>query len=300
MQPHKTFQRQILTLASWTLVIIVLLLGGTLVAGTMKVYHNTCVIEKERDSIRSSCDSLRLEFYRECNRVLSEGNGSVAGNNRVTYNDSIISAQLKQIYSRIGELESRQDDSINDIRQETNNIINKVNGWIGFWIAILAIFGGGLPLIIQYVQTKKTRLALEDMLEEINVKTANTHMQLLVSTLWVDRNCSVIADSDIRHRVYSIVISEASSSLQEIIKCLEEQGNVMTERNKLHLINALVQCFRLIDVIKLSTKGNLRRLNEVQTSISTLLKDLFNLGEHDESEIIRRIHDLVSRLADIH
>lgn len=38
---------------------------------------------------------------------------------------------------------------LDDLRQETNNVIDKQNGWLSFWLAILALIGGLLPFAIQ-------------------------------------------------------------------------------------------------------------------------------------------------------
>jgi len=38
---------------------------------------------------------------------------------------------------------------LNDLRQETNNVIDKQNGWLSFWIAILALVGTLLPFAVQ-------------------------------------------------------------------------------------------------------------------------------------------------------
>lgn len=38
---------------------------------------------------------------------------------------------------------------LNDLRQETNNVIEKQNGWFSFWLGILALVGALLPVIIQ-------------------------------------------------------------------------------------------------------------------------------------------------------
>lgn len=47
-----------------------------------------------------------------------------------------------------GSKEYVLEKSIDDARQETNNIINKVNGWISFWIAMLAFIGGLIPALM--------------------------------------------------------------------------------------------------------------------------------------------------------
>lgn len=38
---------------------------------------------------------------------------------------------------------------LDDIRQETNNVINKLNGWFSFWMGILALVGVLIPAILQ-------------------------------------------------------------------------------------------------------------------------------------------------------
>ena len=50
---------------------------------------------------------------------------------------------------RIDAVEKASSESLADLRQESNNIINKVNGWLAFWIAIITIFCGGVPFVIQ-------------------------------------------------------------------------------------------------------------------------------------------------------
>ncbi len=43
----------------------------------------------------------------------------------------------------------RQDQLTDDIQQETNNIINKMNGWLGFWMGVMAILGVFVPIALQ-------------------------------------------------------------------------------------------------------------------------------------------------------
>lgn len=43
----------------------------------------------------------------------------------------------------------RQDAMAQDLRQESNNLINKMNGWLGFWLGIMAIIGVFVPIALQ-------------------------------------------------------------------------------------------------------------------------------------------------------
>ena len=55
----------------------------------------------------------------------------------------------------------------NDLRQETNNVIDKQNGWLSFWIAILALLGALLPLLIQMNMQQDQRHKFEEEKKEI-------------------------------------------------------------------------------------------------------------------------------------
>ena len=54
-----------------------------------------------------------------------------------------------------------------DLRQETNNVIDKQNGWLSFWIAILALVGALLPLLIQMNTQQDQRHKFEEEKKDI-------------------------------------------------------------------------------------------------------------------------------------
>lgn len=294
---------QIAAILSNTLVIISIMLGIGLTMSTCHVYHASCRMEKESELRRLKSDSLRSLFYASCNDFLSDtirhqnppdklksqirGKGNAA---EEEYREIIY--RLKLLTLRVAEIEDNEEKLISDTRQETNNIINKFNGWTGFWIAVLAIFGGGLPIIIQFVLSRKTRMEYESMLENIRLKSANNNMQLLVSTLWVDYNCSAISE-DPDGNITSLIKVETVRSFQELIDIIESQDVPLSDDNVVHLINALIQCFRLIDVIKLKSRNRrVRRLNAMQSKIRELIHDLSDRTHNSTDKILRRLHDL--------
>lgn len=61
-------------------------------------------------------------------------------------------------------------EGLDDIRQETNNIINKVNGWLSFWLAMLALIGAMLPMISAWQHAKEHEVRFKVMQERL--KTA--------------------------------------------------------------------------------------------------------------------------------
>lgn len=63
----------------------------------------------------------------------------------------------------------RQADLVNDVRQETNNNIDKLNLWLTFAIGIISIFGIFIPLIAQHHNNDETRNALRE-LEQLKIR----------------------------------------------------------------------------------------------------------------------------------
>lgn len=91
--------------------------------------------------------------------------------------------QIDSLRRDVVMLQDQHEHALDDLRQETNNIINKLNGWLGFWIAVCAIICGILPIVCQYFivhqfekeykeDFRKQKDALERMIsgysEEIN------------------------------------------------------------------------------------------------------------------------------------
>ena len=70
-----------------------------------------------------------------------------------TINDTTMMAQLDSLRNDIkawnNYSEERLLSGLADIRQETNNIIDKQNGWFSFWLGILAIVGALIPFFFQ-------------------------------------------------------------------------------------------------------------------------------------------------------
>lgn len=62
---------------------------------------------------------------------------------------------------------SHYENALNDLRQESNNIINKWNGWFSFWIALLALLAGVIPLLVQMKVAHDNKEQLKDKFKEL-------------------------------------------------------------------------------------------------------------------------------------
>lgn len=270
---------------------IAVLIGTIIIASCIRMYNISCEFEERSEERILRQDSIRMVFYERLDSVMIANSDSLrrSGTN---FNDTyaLIMARLKHI-------EGNQENIISDCRQETNNIINKINGWIGFWIAILAIFGGLIPIIIQYVLNHKTKLEYDCILNEIQNQSVNNQMQLYVSTLWVEKTCSVLGNSVKGGNLISLMTVETIASLKTLLECIETREPTISERNKIHVINSMVQCYRLLDILKMrKSERQTRRLNQLQNDVRKIIEDLLDLKHHRGDVIMSHIHDLISNL----
>lgn len=64
----------------------------------------------------------------------------------------------------------RQDALVQDLRQESNNLINKMNGWLAFWIGIIALLGVFIPIAMQFKLSHESQ-------EEQKIRSREFEMQ---------------------------------------------------------------------------------------------------------------------------
>lgn len=96
----------------------------------------------------------------------------------VSDSDSVLSANSRKELDSLVTMINKKDkeqyaEGINDVRQETNNIINKINGWLSFWLAILALVGGIIPYFISWRQEKDYKDKYDEEKEKINHKLSD-------------------------------------------------------------------------------------------------------------------------------
>lgn len=94
---------------------------------------------------------------------------------KVVDNDTVLCpksrVELDSLVRALSKSEAEKyQEGINDVRQETNNIINKINGWLSFWLAMLALMGGIMPLLISWRKEQEYK-------ERFNEETANMEKQ---------------------------------------------------------------------------------------------------------------------------
>lgn len=57
---------------------------------------------------------------------------------------------------------------LDNLRQETNNVIDKQNGWLSFWLGIFALVGALIPFIFQLRIQKNQEKIMDSKMKEVN------------------------------------------------------------------------------------------------------------------------------------
>lgn len=119
----------------------------------------------QRNAIYSTAipsDSVLTKVIPVRDSIRAKGNSS-----QIEVSDYLVPvSEISKIQKTQKILLMRQDQLTDDIRQETNNIINKMNGWLGFWMAVMAILGVFVPIALQIKLYRENRDSDERLKQE--------------------------------------------------------------------------------------------------------------------------------------
>lgn len=171
----------------------------------------------------------------------------------VSYNDTLhsldstgVSRLGKEIASALANRNAMLADSkeyileksIDDARQETNNIINKVNGWISFWIAMLAFVGGLIPALIAVKNAEEGEKKLGQYKEDLQL-LFDKQVKLIKDECFKDVSAWKVEEKELRqlqrkltlenekNKIISVVNTLITSVTPSIIKCHPNRKEVV-------------------------------------------------------------------------
>lgn len=204
---------------------------------------------------------------------------------------------VQSMQMQIEELKNNQENVLADLRQESNNIINKFNGWLGFWTAILAIFGGIIPIVLQYILREKSKKEVEEMFECLQTRALDHQMQLLVSSIEYDHECSIISDSIEKKHYINTLTAETNKYMRELIDLLDNKEGFLSREAEMHIIIGLIQYCRLIDIFKIdATRAHYYQLDLLLTRIKALIVEILKHGDYTRAHVWNRLMDLLPQL----
>lgn len=99
----------------------------------------------------------------------------------------------------------RQDALAQDLRQESNNLINKMNGWLAFWLGIMALLGVFIPLAMQFKLSHDSKEEQKLRIKEFNQKKEELQRTERELKKKVDNNLDMFR-ADIKAMEYTALV----------------------------------------------------------------------------------------------
>lgn len=215
------------------------------------------------------------------------------------------STEISRLYAselleRMQKLEESQSEYLADLRQESNNIINKYNGWLTVWIMIISIVVGIIPIGLQYLIHKKSQKEVEKLLEDVEKKALSHQLSLMVSGVYIDGECSVVGDDVSRSELMNKLIFETNQLFGQLLNKIETTNGSIDMESEIYLLNCLVQYSRLVDIIRHNAKGRgVRDLDRIRDKVRNLVSAILRHEENSREQVWRRILDLRQELKEL-
>lgn len=229
--------------------------------------------------------------------------------------DSLLAYQ-DDILSKMVEIEYKNEILISDLRQETNNVINKMNGWLGFWIAVLALIGGLFPIVIQsnyfdrqqheYEEAYKKMSAqyeefyhnsdatLDEIIQRSSRAINNNMLCTYINSICVNLDNQLLADNDIRNSLQNHLSNRVLELLSDSALLLyDSSSQQLRVENEPYVIVQLVQVSALLERYQLINDNRRRDIYEIRFRIAEYLRELL-LGEECRDGSIERM-DIYNR-----
>lgn len=231
-------------------------------------------------------------------------------NNYYHYRDSLYSNaintysgnSLREMKMRLVFMERQHSNLIADLRQETNSNIDKMNAWLGFWIAILAVLCAIIPILIQYRIYRESRdkqRELHNQLcvlqNQLCVLQSQLQMSEQLYCLRVNFQCSILADSTNRNELTNQLIGSLVLSFRDYKEYIDRPDTLTEERKNKFLVE-LIRLWEIIDQIIIRPQNrNVRKLYILRDTISKIILILSN-GTFSQDKFSKEFSSLILQL----
>lgn len=191
----------------------------------------------------------------------------------------------KAVKAHIAYIELQQERMVNDIRQETSSNLDKLNCWYAFWVAILTLLCGIVPILTQYkiYHDSKSRMdavyrEIEETQFRIEKELSSSSLQMMVSSIREDTNNRLFSDSNMRSRLITHLLGETRNIINEMRHAMAYgQNGFVSEADRPCYIAMLVQVFDLLDYISLAYSGQrFRMVNNMREDVRAQLSVMLN------------------------
>ena len=228
-----------------------------------------------------------------------------------------INNSLQQIYIDQDRIISQQEVLLNDVRQETNNFINKANGLISIWIGIFALFGILLPIVWQFRLRKEYKQAEEDLnnkidrslkkvtdeIEKAKREKEKAELNNLTRVLEVCNDYRMIPNhtatlhAPIQNYFWYQVLKISGRIIEESF----DEGNHLISEKKEELLETLLLLFSIVRNYNIGPSPHRKR--EYDQAIDRLRKEIYKLCCNttlSNPNYLNELKDLLNNLSELY
>lgn len=277
---------------NWTHSVMIAVLGCTvfLVIACITVFCKTCTTDySHTEQDRKFCaltDSLR-HLNTQLPELLEPA--ATVG----TYKE------VQIIYDMQLTLMARQDRLADDLRQESNNLINKTNGWLAFWIAVVALLGVIIPGVLNFKQSRDLKDAESEVRTKIAQALKDQNSQLEARIRKLDKTEERMMDR-MENELDKLADIEYTKAIRNF-HYIFDAPNLQSVQERSHLLK--IVCKEIIDGLEIINRRyaknpsveNANALAVALASLSTILPIFRKVSPH-KSKRPTQLQDRVMRL----
>ena len=165
-----------------------------------------------------------------------------------------------------------------DLRQETNNVIDKQNLWLSFWMGILALVGGLLPFFAQMKLSSEQKQEIEELrrlkLEQEKASLSSEITKLTYSIIICRENKWGYDEID-RNILWNDLLTNLCCKTNKIMELVPPDREISPE-NVFFLKTILLQLHAVYSsfIPACSLEYKSRKLQELTKAIAKIVDDL--------------------------
>lgn len=132
---------------------------------------------------------------------------------------------LRELWHNQRHIHNMQADLLADVRQETNNSLEKITSELNFWIAVLALIGVFVPIAITYKGERDYKIRLEENIKNSKDRIASYigRLNLRISK-WNER----LVRNEEEYKKLSEKLTESQKAYHELHRQLDLEIDVCT------------------------------------------------------------------------
>lgn len=290
-----------------------ILLLSVVIMFFMSIYDNTSSVKKnnsQSNTYNKVYETISKDDYNHIS--LTNKKDSIELNvivQRLIKNNEIV-------YNNYKYLNEKQESLVQDIRQETNNNINKLNMWLSFWIGMLAVFGVLSPIVAEYRyktsnkdEMNKLKNEIYSTLDKYTLQKCTIELEGAVNALILSHDNRIISgfvEEKTRDKALDIILSATLNSLKTFLGIINPLTHKVSENEKIDIqtqkaivLQVLISLFSFIQKLKYIKYNEIRirDIDNIQDELRLIIRSVVNDFDLDNS--YNKIYNFINKLSKI-